>query len=63
MNFNVIFTVIFAIILLIVLITLIYNFIIGIRTNDYELAILCGVSSGLIGMFFSIALSSILFNI
>ena len=58
-----IFNIIFAVILLIVLITFIYNFIIGVRTNDYELAVLCGVGSGLIGMFFGIALSSILFNI
>lgn len=58
-----IFNIIFAVILLIVLIIFIYNFIIGVRTNDYELAVLCGVCSGLIGMFFGMALSSILFNI
>ena len=40
-----------------------YNVIVGIRTNDDKLIVLCGIGAGLIGMLFGVALGSILFNI
>lgn len=58
-----IFKIIFAVILLIALITLMYNIIIGVRTDNDKLIVLCGCGAGLIGMIFGVVLSSILFNI
>lgn len=56
-----IFKIIFAVILFIGLITLMYNIIIGVRTKDDKLIVLCGIGSGLIGMMFGVILGSILF--
>ena len=39
------------------------NVIVGVRTNDYKLIMLCGISSRLTGIIFGVALSSILSNI
>ena len=58
-----IFKIIFAVILLVALITLMYNIIIGVRTNDDKLIVLCGFGTGLIGIMFGVILSIILFNI
>ena len=58
-----IFNIIFTIIVFIALITAMYNIIVGIRTKDNRLIVLCGIGAGLIGMLFGIALSSILFSI
>lgn len=58
-----IFKIIFAIILLIALITLMYNIIIGVRTDNDKLIVLCGLGTGLIGIMFGVVLSIILFNI
>ena len=58
-----IFNIIFTIILFIALISTMYNVIVGIRTNDDKLIVLCGIGAGLIGMLFGVALGSILFNI
>lgn len=58
-----IFKIIISIILFIALITSMYNVIVGVRINDDKLIVLCGIGSGLTGMMFGIALSSILFNI
>lgn len=63
MSFNMIFAVIYAVILLIALITLMYNIIIGVRTNDDKLIVICGIGAGPVGMLFGIVLGSILFNI
>ena len=57
-----VFKTILTIILFIALITAIYNTIVGVRTNDDPLIIMCGIGAGLIGMLFGVALSSILFN-
>lgn len=57
-----VFKIILTVILFIALITLMYNVIIGVRNNDDKLIVLCGISSGLIGLMFGIALGSILFN-
>jgi hypothetical protein len=54
--------IIFAIILYVSLITLMYNVIIGVRTKDDKLIVLCGIGAGLIGMMFGVVLASILFN-
>lgn len=58
-----IFKIIVAVLLFIALITLMYNVMVGVRTNDDKLIVLCGIGSGLIGLMFGIALGSILFNI
>lgn len=58
-----IFNIILTIILFIALISAMYNVIVGIRTNDDKLIVLCGIGAGLIGMLFGVALGSILFNI
>ena len=58
-----IFKIILTVILFIALISSMYNVIVGVRTNDDRLVVLCGIASGLIGMLFGVALSSILFNI
>ena len=58
-----IFNIILAIILFISLIAAMYNVIVGVRTNDERLIVICGIAAGLIGMLFGVALSSILFNI
>ena len=58
-----IFKIIITIILYIALITLMYNVIVGVREKDDKLIILCGIGSGLVGMLFGVALSSILFTI
>ena len=47
----------------IALIAAMYNVIVGVRTNDDRLIVICGIASGLIGMLFGVALSSIIFNI
>ena len=58
-----IFNIIITIILFVALITLMYNVIVGVRTKDDKLIVLCGIGAGLTGMMFGVALSSILFNI
>ena len=58
-----IFNIILTIILFIALITTMYNIIVGVRTKDDRLIVICGIGAGLIGMLFGVALSSILFNI
>lgn len=58
-----IFNIILAIILFIALIAAMYNVIVGVRTNDDRLTVLCGIAAGLIGMLFGVVLGSILFNI
>lgn len=58
-----IFNIIFAIILFIALIATMYNVIVGVRTNDDRLIVICGIAAGLIGMLFGVVLGSILFNI
>ena len=58
-----IFKIILTIILFIALIAAMYNVIVGVRTKDDRLIVICGIASGLIGMLFGVALSSILFNI
>ena len=58
-----IFSIILTIILFIALISAMYNVIVGIRTNDDKLIVICGIGAGLIGMLFGVALGSILFNI
>lgn len=57
-----IFKIIYAVILFISLITTMYNVIIGVRTNDDKLIVICGIGAGLIGMLFGLVLGSILFN-
>ena len=57
-----IFKIILAIILFAALITLMYNVIVGVRTNDDKLIVLCGIGSGLTGMLFGVVLGSILFS-
>ena len=56
-----IFKIIVATILFIALITLMYNVIVGVRTKDDKLIVLCGIGSGLAGMMFGVILSSIVF--
>ena len=56
-----IFKIIVATILFIALITLMYNVIVGVRTKDDKLIILCGIGSGLAGMMFGVILGSIVF--
>ena len=56
-----IFKIIVATILFIALITLMYNVIVGVRTKDDKLIILCGIGSGLTGMMFGVILGSIVF--
>lgn len=58
-----IFKIILAVILFVALITLMYNVIVGVRTKDDRLIVLCGIGSGMVGMLLGVALSSILFNI
>ena len=58
-----IFNIILAIILFIALIAAMYNVIVGVRTNDDRLIVICGIGAGLIGMLFGVVLGSILFNI
>ena len=54
-----IFKIIFAVILFVTLITLMYNVMVGIRTKDDKLIVLCGIGSGLVGMIFGVILGSI----
>ena len=56
-----IFKIIFAIILFVSLITLMYNLIVGVRTKDDKLIVLCGIGAGLIGLMFGVILGNILF--
>lgn len=56
-----IFKIIVAVILLITLITLMYNVIVGVRTKDDKLIVLCGIGSGLTGMLLGVILGSTLF--
>lgn len=56
-----IFKIIIAVILFIALITLMYNVIVGVRTKDDKLTVLCGIGSGLAGMMFGVILGSIVF--
>lgn len=56
-----IFKIIVAVILFIALITLMYNVIVGVRTKDDKLIVLCGIGSGLTGMMFGVILGSIVF--
>lgn len=58
-----IFKIILAVILFVALITLMYNIIVGVRTNDDKLIVLCGIGSGLTGMIFGVVLGSILFSV
>ena len=58
-----IFNIILTIILFIALIAAMHNIIVGVRTKDDKLIVLCGIGAGLTGMMFGVALSSILFNI
>ena len=58
-----IFRIIYAVILFIALIAAMYNVIIGVRTKDDKLIVICGIGAGLIGMLFGMTLGSILFNI
>lgn len=58
-----IFKIILAVILFIALITLMTNIIVGVRTNDDKLIVLCGIGSGLTGMLFGVVLGSILFSV
>ena len=58
-----IFNIIVTIILFIALIAAMYNVIVGVRTKDDRLVVLCGIAAGLIGMLFGVVLGSILFNI
>lgn len=58
-----IFIIIYAVILFIALIAAMYNVIIGVKTNDDKLIVICGIGAGLIGMLFGVVLGSILFNI
>ena len=58
-----IFNIILTIILFIALIAAMYNVIVGVRTNDDRLIVICGIAAGLIGMLFGVVLGSILFNI
>lgn len=58
-----IFNIILAVILFIALIAAMYNVIVGVRTNDDRLIVICGIAAGLIGMLFGVVLGSILFNI
>ena len=58
-----VFNIILAIILFIALIAAMYNVIVGVRTKDNRLIVLCGIAAGLIGMLFGVVLGSILFNI
>lgn len=58
-----IFKIILAVILFIALIALMTNVIVGVRTNDDELIVLCGIGSGLAGMLFGVILGSILFSV
>lgn len=60
---NLIFNIIIAAILHIVLIFLMHNVIVGVRTKDDRLTVLCGIGSGLVGIFLGIALGRIIFNI
>ena len=57
-----IFKIILTIILFIALIAAMHNVIVGIRTKDNRLIVMCGIGAGLIGMLFGVALSSILFS-
>ena len=56
-----IFKIILTVILFIVLIALMYNVIVGVRTKDDKLIVLCGIGSGLAGMMFGVILGSIVF--
>lgn len=58
-----VFKIILTVILFITLITLMYNVIVGVRTNDDKLIVLCGIGSGLTGMLFGVVLGNLLFNI
>ena len=58
-----IFKIILSVILFTALITLMYNVIVGVRTNDDKLIVLCGIGSGLTGMMFGVVLGSILFSV
>lgn len=55
--------IILTIILFILFISAVYNIIVGFKTNDNIFTILSVIQAGLIGMLFSLALSSILFTI
>lgn len=56
-----IFKIILAVVLFIMLLTLMHNVIVGVRTKDDKLIVLCGIGSGLAGMMFGVILGSILF--
>lgn len=58
-----IFNILITVILFITLIILMTNVIVGVRTKDDKLIVLCGIGAGLTGMLFGVALSSILFTI
>ena len=58
-----IFNIVITVILCITLVLLMYNVIVGVRTKDDILTVLCGIGSGLVGMLFGLALSSILFKL
>lgn len=60
---NLIFNIIITVIIFITLILLMYNVIVGVRTKDDRLTVLCGIGSGLVGMLLGISLVSILFNL
>lgn len=58
-----IFNIIITIVLFIALIAAMYNMLIGIRSKDEGLIVICGIGAGLLGTLFGITLGSILFNI
>ena len=60
---NLIFNIIITAILFIVLIYSMYSVIVGVKTKDDRLTVLCGIGSGLVGMLLGIALRSILFKL
>ena len=57
-----VFIIIITVILFIALIFLMYNVIVGVRTKDDRLTVLCGIGAGLVGILLGIALGSILFK-
>lgn len=60
---NLIFNIIITVILFIAWIFLMYNVMVGVRTKDDILTVLCGIGAGLVGMLLGISLGSILFNL
>lgn len=55
-----IFKLIFTAFLFILLIVLMYNATIAIKKHDDKFAVVCAVGSGMVGLFFGLALGSIL---